>query len=241
MGEGLCVIRQQAACSVSAGGISFRPVSVRERASFSASPFHGAGRAVAFAQDATPQAGGTLVAAAAGDPQFDPYYRIVPAWWSYGTLYNALYDYSGEDPTKAAPQLAESDEETDTTLTVKLRQGVKFHNGREFGAQDVVDNIERAMDEDIGHYLAAYFVPTVESTEVIDPYTVKITYKKPYALKRDDLATLFILPKEAMADIATNPVGTGPFKFVSFAPGDRLELARFDDYFRGRSPHSSTA
>ena len=143
---------------------------------------------------------------------------------------------AGEDPTKAAPQLAESDEETDTTLTVKLRQGVMFHNGREFGAQDVVDNIERAKDEEIGHYLAAYFVPTVESTEVIDPYTVKITYTKPYALKRDDLATLFILPKEAMADIATNPVGTGPFTFVSYAPGDRLELARFDDYFQEGLP-----
>ncbi len=144
---------------------------------------------------------------------------------------------AGEDPTQAVPQLAESDEETDTTLTITLRQGVKFHNGREFVAQDVVDNIERAKDEEIGHYLAAYFGPTVESTEVIDPYTIKITYTKPYALKRDDLATLFILPKEAMADIATNPVGTGPFKFVSFTPGDRLELARFDDYFEDGLPH----
>ncbi|MFN8591884.1 MAG: ABC transporter substrate-binding protein [Thermomicrobiales bacterium] len=191
----------------------------------------------ALARQATPQAGGTLVAAAAGDPQFDPYYRVVPAWWSYGTLYNALYGYTGEDPSKAVPQLAESDEETDTTLTVTLRQGVTFHNGREFGAQDVVDNIERAMDESIGHYLAAYFVPTVASTEVVDPYTVTITYKQPYALKRDDLATLFIIPKEAMADIATTPVGTGPFKFVSFAPGDRLELARFDDYYEEGLPY----
>ena len=45
---------------------------------------------------------------------------------------------AGEDPTQAVPQLAESDEETDTTLTITLRQGVKFHNGREFVAQDVV-------------------------------------------------------------------------------------------------------
>ncbi len=202
-----------------------------------AQPFPWSRATGAFAGQATPQAGGTLVAAAAGDPQFDPYYRIVPAWWSYGTLYNALYGYTGEDPTQAVPQLAESDEETDTTLTITLRQGVKFHNGREFVAQDVVDNIERAKDEEIGHYLAAYFGPTVESTEVIDPYTIKITYIKPYALKRDDLATLFILPKEAMADIATNPVGTGPFQFVSFTPGDRLELTRFDDYFEDGLPH----
>ncbi|MDF3042907.1 MAG: bacterial extracellular solute-binding s, 5 Middle family protein [Thermomicrobiales bacterium] len=200
-------------------------------------PFPWSRATTALARQETPQTGGTIVAAAAGDPQFDPYYRIIPAWWSYGTLYNALYDYSGEDPTRAAPQLAESDEETDTTLTIKLREGVMFHNGREFVAQDVIDNIERAKDEEIGHYLAAYFVPTVESTEAIDDYTVKITYTKPYALKRDDLATLFILPKEAMADIATNPVGTGPFKFASFAPGDRLELERFDDYYDEGLPY----
>ena len=192
----------------------------------------------AVARQATPQAGGTLVAAAAGDVQFDPYYRVIPVWWSYGTLYNALYDYSGADPAQAVPSLAESDEETDTTLTVKLREGVMFHNGRGLVAQDVVDNIDRAQDESIGHYLAAYFGPTVESTEVVDPYTVKITYTKPYALKRDRLAALFILPKEAMADIATAPVGTGPFKFVSFTPGDRLELARFEDYLRKVSPTS---
>ncbi|MCA9877083.1 MAG: ABC transporter substrate-binding protein, partial [Thermomicrobiales bacterium] len=181
-------------------------------------------------------AGGSLVAAASGDLQFDPYYRVTAAWFPIGTLYNALYDYSDPNSPGPVPSLAESDEETDTELTVTLKQGVKFHNGRELTAQDVVDNIERAKDESIGHFLTSYFGPTVESTEVIDDYTVKITYTKPYALKRDDLATLFILPKEAMADIATNPVGTGPFSFVSYAPGDRLELARFDDYFQEGEP-----
>lgn len=199
-------------------------------------PFAGHDAYAALSRQATPQAGGALVAAASGDLQFDPYYRVVAAWYPIGTLYNALYDYSGPDATKPTPQLAESDEETDTTLTVKLRQGVKFHNGREVTAQDVVDNIARAKDESIGHFLTAYFGPTVESTEVIDDYTVKITYTKPYALKRDDLATLFLLPKEAMADIATTPVGTGPFSFVSYAPGDRLELTRSNDYFQQGQP-----
>ncbi|MFN8661092.1 MAG: ABC transporter substrate-binding protein [Thermomicrobiales bacterium] len=188
------------------------------------------------ALQATPTAGGSLVAAASGDIQFDPYYRVTAAWFPMGTMYNALYDYSDPNSPGPVPSLAESDEETDTELTVKLKQGVMFHNGRELTAQDVVDNIERAKDESIGHFLTSYFGPTVESTEVIDDYTVKITYTKPYALKRDDLATLFLLPKEAMADIATKPVGTGPFSFVSYAPGDHLELARFDDYFLEDQP-----
>jgi peptide/nickel transport system substrate-binding protein len=190
----------------------------------------------AYAMQATPEAGGSVIAAASGDLQFDPYYRVTAAWYPMGTLYNALYDYSDPAVPGPVPSLAESDEETDTTLTVKLRQGVKFHNGRELVAQDVVDNIDRAKDESIGHFLTSYFGPTVESTEVVDDYTVKITYTKPYALKRDDLATLFLLPKEAMADIATNPVGTGPFSFVSYTPGDKLELTHFADYYRPDEP-----
>ena len=175
-----------------------------------------------------------------GRPTVRPLLPHRAAWWSYGTLYNALYDYSGEDPTKAAPQLAESDEETDTTLTVKLRQGVKFHNGREFGAQDVVDNIERAKDEDrSGTTLPRTSYQRSRAPRSSIHYTVKITYKKPYALKRDDLATLFILPKEAMADIATNPVGTGPFKFVSFAPVTGWSWPASMTTFR-KGCHSST-
>ena len=116
------------------------------------------------ALQATPTAGGSLVAAASGDIQFDPYYRVTAAWFPMGTMYNALYDYSDPTVPGPVPSLAESDEETDTTLTVKLRQGVKFHNGRELVAQDVVDNIDRAKDESIGHFLTSYFGPTVEST-----------------------------------------------------------------------------
>lgn len=190
----------------------------------------------AMAQNAALEAGGTLVAAAAGDPQLDPYYRTVAAWYGWGTLYEALYDYRGPDPTRPNPLIAESDEETETTLTVKLRQGVRFHNGRELVAQDVVDNIARAQDESIGHFLSAFFVPIVTGAEVVDPYTVSITYARPYALKREDLATLFLLPKEGMADVATDPIGSGPFRFVSFAPGDRLELARAEGYWRPGVP-----
>lgn len=65
-------------------------------------------------------------------------------------------------------------------MTIKIKQGVKFHNGREIVAQDVVDNIARAKDKSLGHYLFGAFDPSVEDAVATDKYTVKITYKKIY-------------------------------------------------------------
>ena len=177
-----------------------------------------------------------LVAAAAGDLQFDPYYRIVPAWWSFGTLYNALYGYSGRDPTQArtaARRVGRRDRHHAHGHAPAGREVPQRARGRCAGC---ADNIDRAKDESSG-------IPDCllradgRQHRGCRPVHGKITYIKPYALKREDLETLFLLPKEAMADIATNPVGTGPFKFVSFAQGDQLELTRWDDYFEDGLPH----
>src|SRR5439155_24555892 len=83
--------------------------------------------------------GGALVATAPGDLQFDPYFAQTRAWIVQGQVFSALFDYQGKDPFAPSPQLAESWKETDKTLTVKLRKGVKFHNGRDFTSQDVID------------------------------------------------------------------------------------------------------
>ena len=180
--------------------------------------------------------GGTLVATAPGDLQFDPYFAQTRAWIVQGQIFSALFDYQGKNAFAPSPQLAESWKETDKTLTVKLRKGVKFHNGRDLTSQDIVDNVNRAKDKSIGHYLFDYFDPTVDGAEALDRETVKITYKQSYPLKLDDLTLLYIIPKEAMADIATKPVGSGPFRFVSYAPGDKLELQRFEQYWEKGKP-----
>src|SRR5215471_13661384 len=102
---------------------------------------------------ATAQRGGNLVAAGTGEMELDPYYQQARTWIIQGQFYSALFDYLGPDPFKIHGQLAESWNESDRELTVKIRQGVKFHNGREVTAQDVVDNINRALDKSVGHYL----------------------------------------------------------------------------------------
>lgn len=189
-------------------------------------------------QDApAPQPGGTLVAAGTGDIRFDPYFNVVPARFVYGQFYSTLFDYRGDDPLAPTPRLVETWEEEEKALTVTLRPGILFHNGREMVAQDIVDNIARAKDESIGHYLFAIFDPSVESAEVVDTYTARITYKTVHPVKLDDLAALFIIPQEAMADIATTPVGSGPFKFESYTPGDSLVATRFEEFWDERLPY----
>jgi peptide/nickel transport system substrate-binding protein len=185
---------------------------------------------------ATPKKGGTLTMTANGELTFDPYFNIGTAGQSFH-FFNALFDYRGANPYEPQPQLAESFEETEKTLTIKLKQGVKFHNGREMVAQDVVDNIARAKDKSLGHYLFGNFDPSVDGAEATEKYTVKITYKKTYPVKRQDLVPLYIIPKEAMADVVKNPIGSGAFKFGSYSPGDKLELTPFSDYWEKGKPY----
>lgn len=186
---------------------------------------------------AAAQHSGDLVAAGTGDIKFDPYFQIVPLRFVTEQIFGRLVDFFGADPQTPNPQIADSWQETDQTLTVKLKQGVKFHNGRELVAQDIADNIARAKDKSIGHYLYDVFNNSVDSAEVLDQYTVRLNYSKIYPVKLIDLSKLYIIPKEAMADVATTPVGSGPFKFVSYSPGDKLVMQAFDDYWDQPKPY----
>ncbi len=182
-------------------------------------------------------AGGDVVIAASGEPKFDPYFLNSELRDVQAQVFRALFDYRGDDPYTINAALAETWEETDTTLTITLRKGVKFHNGREVVAQDILDNIERAKDESLAHNLSPIFLPTVTAAEAVDDYTVKLTYASVYPTKLQDLVYLFLIPKEAMADLATTPVGAGPFKFGSYTPGDTLELVKFDEYYETDKPY----
>lgn len=143
-----------------------------------------------------------------------------------------------EDKKVFAPMLAESWEISDDsrTYTFNLRQGVTFHDGTPFNAEAVKVNFERIMDPELN----AVFYPVfknIESIETPDESTIVVTLTTadinfPISLVQYGTA---IYSPEALAngDVDTNPIGTGPFKIVSFAP-DHLVFERNDEYWNGK-------
>ncbi len=136
-----------------------------------------------------------------------------------------------------APQLAESWENPDPkTWIFHLRKGVKFHNGQELKAEDVKYTYDTELDPKLAAPNRSFFTP-IQKTEVVDDYTVKFTLDSAYGpfLSYMDFA---ILPKsvaeKAGDQFGNSPVGTGPYKFVSWKRGDTITLQAFDDYFEGR-------
>jgi ABC-type transport system substrate-binding protein len=136
------------------------------------------------------------------------------------------------------PWLAESWEaaEDGLSVTLSLRSGILFHNGREMTADDVIWSVDHARNTEFGHHLSDRF-QTATGAEKIDDTTVRINYSERTASQLDGIARLYIFPQEALESIETVPVGTGPFKFVEWIPGDSLTIERFEEYWREGFPY----
>ena len=113
------------------------------------------------------------------------------------------------------------------TYTFTLAQGVKFHDGSDFNADDVVFSFNRAMAEDSVNPSKGIFKP-VASVTALDPSTVeiKLTNKDAFFLFNMGQGDSAIVAEETAATNNTNPVGTGPFKLDSWTRGDRLTLVK---------------
>ena len=154
-------------------------------------------------------------------------------------IYDTLIDVA-EDGT-VTPRLAESYEVSDDglTYTFKIRQGVKFHNGDEVKASDVAYSLKRAQASAAVAHIFGDIDP--DSFEVPDDYTVSFKLQQQNTGFIAGLANTgaSIVPEavvEAEGDnFGSNPIGTGPFKFVSWTKNDTIELERNDDYF-GEEP-----
>ena len=143
-------------------------------------------------------------------------------------------------PTSGAigPGLAESFSFSDdgTVITLSLRQGVTFHDGTPFNAEAVRFSFERISDPELASPWAAAIVGPVEAIETPDEYTVVMTLKEPFAPYLDSLTQIGLAPvspaavAEHGADYGLNPVGTGPFRFVSTSPDEEVVMARNEDY-----------
>lgn len=145
-------------------------------------------------------------------------------------LFNRLFRLNTD--FEYVPDLAESWEQpSDTEWVIKIKEGVMFHNGNEMTSEDVKFSLERSIEQPkVEHVLAE-----VESIEIVDEYTVKITTKTAFAPFLYSLvhAGASILPKEYVesGDEFKNPVGSGPYTFVEWVSGDKVVVEKNPDYF----------
>jgi peptide/nickel transport system substrate-binding protein len=190
-----------------------------------------------------PRTGGVFKAAMIGEPpSLDLHWTTAVitqqiTWHVYESLFTYDKNYS---PT---PMLADSYTVTDggRRHTIKLRQGVKFHNGKEMTSADVVPSLKRWGKMATPGKAVFKFVEAVEAK---GPYEVVIHMKEPSAALLDGLArpnnAAAIYPKEII-DAAGEAqvkefIGTGPYRFVEHKPDRHIKLARFKDYVARQEP-----
>lgn len=138
------------------------------------------------------------------------------------------------------PQIAKSYTLSDDqkTYTFDLRENVYFHNGKHLTSEDVLYSYETLMGKDNTEFKGRF--PLIESVRAVDEYTfeIKLTDPSPAFIASTYVA---ILPK-GYTEQSTNPIGTGPYKFVEYVPGQKVILEKNDNYyFEDRMPQIDRA
>src|SRR4051794_26322416 len=133
---------------------------------------------------------------------------------------------------------------SDTVWEFKLRSRVKWHDGRDFTAEDVAFTIQRTPNVPGSPGGFGGFVRAIEKVEVVDPLTIRFHTAKPHPLLPTELASVAVISKHAGEGASTEDynsgkaaIGTGPYRMVAYRSGDRTELARNEGYFRGPEPN----
>jgi peptide/nickel transport system substrate-binding protein len=191
----------------------------------------------------TPVAAQDLRIGLAAEPSaMDPHFHnLTPNNGLLGAVFERLVEFDEKDGL--VPALAVSwTTVDDTTWEFKLRPGVKFHDGTPFTADDVVFTFERAPNVPNS---PSSFASSVKGKTIkkIDDLTVRISTVAPHPLMPQDLQSIMIVSKKNGDGAKTEDynsgkaaIGTGPFKFAAYVPGDRVEFVRNDDHWGAKLP-----
>ena len=157
-----------------------------------------------------------------------------------GLVYNGLVKYDTD--LSVIGDLAESWEisKDGLVITFHLRKGVKWADGVEFTADDVMFGYKTIIDEKTPTAYSEDF-RQVKKAEVLDRYTFRVTYEKPFAPALTSWGSLVVLPRHLLegkditkSELARNPIGMGPYKLNKWTSGQELLLDSYHDYFEGR-------
>ncbi|WP_419895996.1 ABC transporter substrate-binding protein [Roseomonas sp. USHLN139] len=188
-------------------------------------------------------AGQNLTLAVAAPPtSLDPHYHTLSP---NNAVAQHFFDklVERDAAAKLRPGLAESwTLVDDTTWEFKLRKGVKFSNGQEFTAEDVVFTLKRVPNVVNSPGSFSMYSRAVVETEIVDPYTLRMKTAEIYPLLPYDMNNIFIICKSVGDNVATGDfnngkamIGTGPFRLQSYSPDDRIVMTRNDSYW-GEKP-----
>ncbi len=202
------------------------------------------GLALTAGAAAQPKTGGTISVGLAQDPAIvDPIRTGTFTERQLSTpVYESLFDI---DPKgQAVPFLVESYTASDDLKTwrLKLRAGIKFHDGTPFDAAAVVANLDRTSNP-ANRCRCLQLMSVFQGWKALDPLTVEITLKAPNAAMPTILADapgIMVSPTAFKADpqgIGIKPVGTGPFKFVEWVRNSRFVVDRNPDYWQKGKPY----
>ena len=192
---------------------------------------------MAAAQDLTVAVGAPVTSI---DPHF---HNLSPNNAMAEQLFEGLF--GTDSRARVVNELAESHRLIDaTTWELTLRRGVKFHNGSDFTAEDVAFTLARAPNVPNSPSSFAIYTRAVTGVEIVDAHTIRLRTNGVYPLLPIDLAQVVMLDRETHQNATTEDFnagraafGTGPFRFVRYAPGDRIELERNDSWWGTDRPH----
>ncbi|WP_297596747.1 ABC transporter substrate-binding protein [uncultured Cetobacterium sp.] len=162
-------------------------------------------------------------------------YNEIPSLFIVEQIFNTLFRI---DPNgKIVPELAESYEYvTPLELVIKLKRGIKFHNGEELKANDVAFSVNRMLEKPATKVM----LDAIDSVSIVDDYIVKIKLKESSAPLLYTLSyplTSILNEKDTLSksgNIAIDPLGTGPFKFDKWGDGEKIKLNSNIEYFEGK-------